>query len=125
MVQLGGSMIIEIEQLDSVCVLRCSGRFVSGAYVDYMRAKIEEIQRLKCRKVLADFEEVQSIGSMGLSFIVAVYTAVVKDSGGRFVLAGALPFVRKALDVTRLSSVVSLAADRASGLAALRGEATG
>ena len=50
------------------------------------------------------------------------YTAVVKDSGGRFVLAGALPFVRKALDLTKLSSVVSLAADTTSGLAVLRGE---
>ena len=122
MVQLSGSMIIEIEQQDSICVLRCKGRFVSGADADYMQAKIEEIQRLKCKRVLADFSEVQSIGSMGLTFIVSVYTAVVKDSGGRFVLAGALPFVRKALDLTNLSSVVSLAADTTSGLAVLQGE---
>jgi len=121
-VQSSESMIIEIEQLDSICVLRCRGRFVSGADADYMRAKIEEVQRLKCKRVLADFREVQSIGSMGLTFIVAMYTAVVKDSGGRFVLAGAPPFVRKALDLTRLSSVVSLAADVTSALAALRAE---
>jgi anti-anti-sigma factor len=115
-------MVIEIEQQDGVCVLHCKGRFVSGPDQEYMRAKIEQIQRLKCKKVLADFREVQSIGSMGLTFIVAVYTAVVKDSGGRFVLAGALPFVRKALDLTNLSRVVSLAADTTSGLAVLRGE---
>ena len=122
MVQLSGSMIIDIEQQDGVCVLRCKGRFVSGADADYMLDKIEQIQRLKCKRVLADFGEVQSIGSMGLTFIVAVYTAVVKDCGGRFVLAGALPFVRKALDLTRLSAVVSLAPDTASGLAALQAD---
>ena len=122
MVQLSESMIVEIEQQDSICILHCRGRFVSGADADYMQAKIEEIRRLKCKRVLADFREVQSIGSMGLTFIVAVYTAVVKDSGGRFVVAGALPFVRKALDLTRLSSVVSVAEDTASGLAALRSE---
>jgi anti-anti-sigma factor len=115
-------MVIEIEQNDGVCVLRCKGCFVSGADLEYMRAKIDHIKRLKCNRVLADFREVPSIGSMGLTFIVAIYSAVVKDSGGRFVLAGALPFVRKALDLTKLSTVVSLAADTTSGLAALRGE---
>jgi anti-anti-sigma factor len=70
--------------------------------------------------VLADFREVPSIGSVGLAFIVAIYNSVVKESGGRFVVAGVLPFVRKALDLTRLSSVVSLAPDPTSGLAALR-----
>jgi anti-anti-sigma factor len=114
-------MVIEIEQDDGVCVLRCKGPFASGADQEYMRAKIDHIKSLKCNKVLADFREVPSIGSMGLTFIVAVYTAVVKDSGGRFVLAGALPFVRKALELTKLSTVVSLAADTNSGLAVLRG----
>ena len=113
-------MIIEIEQCDGVCVIRCQGRFVSGADVEYVRAKIDHIKSLKCNRVLADFQEVPSIGSIGLAFIVAIYNFVVKESGGRFVVAGVLPFVRKALDLTRLSSVVSLAPDPNSGLAALR-----
>jgi anti-anti-sigma factor len=113
-------MIIEIEQCDGVCVVRCKGRFVSGADLEYVRAKIDHIKSLKCNRVLADFREVPSIGSVGLAFIVAIYNSVVKESGGRFVVAGVLPFVRKALDLTRLSSVVSLAPDPTTGLAALR-----
>ena len=113
-------MIIEIEQCDGVCVVRCKGRFVSGADVEYVGDKIDHIKGLKCNRVLADFREVPSIGSVGLAFIVAIYNSVVKESGGRFVVAGVLPFVRKALDLTRLSSVVSLAPDPTSGLAALR-----
>ena len=115
-------MVIDIEQYEGVCVLRCKGPFVSGADLEYMRGKINQIEKLRCNRVLADFREVPCIGSMGLTFIVAVYNAVVKDSGGRFVVAGALPFVRKALDLTKLSSVVRLAADTASGLEALRGD---
>ena len=114
-------MVIEIEQHEDVCVLRCKGRFVSGTDLEYVRDTIDQLKRQKCNRVLADFREVSAIGSMGLTFIVAIYTSVV-NSGGRFVLAGALPFVRHALDLTRLSTVVSLAADTASGLAALRAE---
>jgi anti-anti-sigma factor len=114
-------MTIEIEQCEGVCVVRCKGRFVSGADVEYVRSKIAEIQGLKCEKVLADLREVPSIGSAGLAFIVAIYNSVVKDSGGQFVVAGAPPFVRKALDLTRLSSVVSIVADATAGLAVLRG----
>jgi anti-anti-sigma factor len=114
-------MIIEIEQGEEVCVVRCIGRFVSGADIEYVRAKLEQIKSFKCSRVLADFREVPSIGSVGLAFIVAIYNCVVKESGGRFVVAGVRPFVRKALDLTRLSSVISLAPDPASGLASLRG----
>ena len=116
------SVIIEVEQYDDFCLVCCKGRFVSGADVEYVRTKLDYIKSLKCNRVLADFREVPAIGSTGLAFIVAIYKFAVKDCGGRFVLAGALPFVRKALDLTRLSSVVSLAADPASGLAALRGQ---
>ena len=115
-------MVIEIEQHNGVCVLRCKGPFVSGANLEYMLAKIDQIRKLKCNRVLADFCEVTSIGSMGLTFIVAVCTSVVKDRDGRFVVAGALPFVRKALDLTRLSKVVSQAPDTTTGLAALQAE---
>ena len=114
-------MIIEIEQCDGVCVVRCKGRFGSGADVEYVRGKIEHIKALKCNRVLADFREVPSVGSLGLAFLVTIYNSVVKESDGRFVVAGVLPFVRKALDLTRLSSVISLAPDPTSGLTALQG----
>lgn len=116
------SLVIEVGQYDGVCVVRCKGRFVSGANVEYLRSKIEQIRSLKCPRVLADFQEVPSIGSTGLAFIVAMYNSVVKEFGGKFVVAGALPFVRKALDLSRLSSVVSLASNAAAGMAVLRGQ---
>jgi anti-anti-sigma regulatory factor len=48
---------------------------------------------------------------------------VVSSLGGRFVLAGPNHRVRDVLDLTRLSTVIPVYADEASGLAALRAEA--
>ena len=114
-------MIIELDQQDDVCVLRFKGRLASGQDSEYLLAKKEEIKRLNCGKVLADFREVPSAGSMGIGFLVAIYTSVTRNSGGRFVLVGAHPLVKRVLDITRLSAVIPTATDFASGLSSLRG----
>jgi anti-anti-sigma factor len=117
-------MLIQIEQYDRVCVLHCKGRFVAGPEMEYMQTKMDDIKRLACIKVLADFQDVSSLGSMGVTFIVGIYTSVMRKPGGRFVLTGASPHVRHVLDLTRLSTVIPLASDLASGLAVLREEAS-
>lgn len=110
------AVTIDIEQQDDVCILHCKGRFIAGEDQDYIRAKTDEIKRLNCSKVIADFSEVPAIGSMGITFLVGVYKSV----GGRLVLTGANPFVHHVLDLTKLSGIIPLAADLAAGLAALR-----
>lgn len=115
-----GRAAIDIEQYSEVCVLRCQGSFLAGLDQDYIQAKIEDIKQLNCSRVLADFHEVPSIGSSGIAFIVGVYTAIVRTAGGRFVLTGAPPLVQRVLELTKLSTVIPVAADIASGLAALR-----
>jgi anti-anti-sigma factor len=120
---MGDPMLIDIEQYDRVCILHCKGRFVSGPEMEYTQLKLDAIKRLACTKVLADFEDVTSIGSMGVAFIVGAYTSVMRKPGGRFVLAGVSPLVQHVLDLTRLSTVIPQASDVASGLAVLRAEA--
>jgi anti-anti-sigma factor len=116
-------MLIEIEHGDEVCVLRLTGHFRSGEDLGYVRDKADEIRSHNCKKMLADLRELQSIGSMGMGFVVGVYTSVTKRAGGgRFMLVGANQRVREVLDITRLSTIIPLAADLPSGLAALRGE---
>ena len=111
-------MFIEVNQNDGVCFLRCEGRLVAGTDPEYLRAKRDEIKRLNCKKVLADFSEVSDVGSEGIGFIVGVYTSTW-DSGGRFILVGLRPRVREVFDITRVSKVIPLAADVSSGLAML------
>ncbi len=55
---------------------------------------------------------------MGIGFVVAIYTSV-SNSGGRFVLVGALPLVQKVFDFTRMSTVIPIAPDFSSGLRAI------
>ena len=80
------------------------------------------MKKLKCSRVLADFKEVPSVGSSGIAFIVGIYTSVVKQSGGRFVLTGATPLVKHVLEITKLNTLIPLALDFGSGLAVLRTE---
>ncbi|HTR38282.1 MAG TPA: STAS domain-containing protein [Bryobacteraceae bacterium] len=112
-------MTIEIEHSDDICILRCQGRFASGPDLEYMQARLEQIKVLGCRRLMVDFTEVSSIGSMGVGFLVAVFTSVIRNGGGRFVLAGAQPFVLQVLEITGLNTVIPLAPDVASGIAAL------
>jgi anti-anti-sigma factor len=115
-------MLIEIEQRDQVCILHCKGRLVAGPEMEYMQIKMDEIKRVACTKVVADFQEVTSIGSMGVAFVVGIYTSVVRRPGGRFVVASVNPLVLHVLDLTRLSTVIPLAPDLAAGLAMLETE---
>jgi anti-anti-sigma factor len=115
------SSLIEIEQRDGICILHCRGRFVAGPDFEQVQAKIGEIRRLNCAKVLADFREVLSIGSVGISFIVTVYNSVIR-SGGHFVIADVVAPVRKVLDLTKLSTIIPIAEDLPSALAAIHGE---
>jgi len=112
-------MIIDIEQQNDLCVVRCRGRIIAGPDLDYMHSKMDEIKRLKYSRLLVDFREVPAIGSMGVTFIVGLYTSVARQSSARFVLVGAVPLVRQVLDLTRLSTIIPLAPDVSSGLAAL------
>jgi anti-anti-sigma factor len=116
-------LLIDVEHSDGVCILHCKGRFVPGPGIACLRARTDDVERLERPKVLADFEHVTSIGSVGLSFLVDIYASVMRKMGGRFVLAGVAPLVRHVLDLTRLSAAIPLAPDVASGLAVLRAEA--
>jgi anti-anti-sigma regulatory factor len=120
------SIFIAVEQRNRICVLRCVGRFVSGPQVEYMQSRLNEVKRLRCTRVVADFRGVSAIGSMGLGFLVGLYTSIVDQSrvdqsgagqsGSRFVVAGAIPLVRAVLDLTHLDTVIPLAPDLAAGL---------
>jgi anti-anti-sigma factor len=82
----------------------------------------DEIKSGDCSKLLVDLSEVSSIGSTAIGFVVGLYTTITKKAGGRFRLAGANSRVQEVLDLTRLSSVLPLAPDTGSALAALLAE---
>ncbi len=111
------SMMIDIELRDCTCILHCEGRFVAGPQMEYMQTRMNDIKRLACTKLLVDFQNVPAIGSMGVAFLVGIYTSVTRKPGGRFVLAGANRVVQHVLDLTRLSTLIQQAPDLRSALA--------
>jgi anti-anti-sigma factor len=115
-------MFIEIDQQRDVCILRCAGRLVAAPDIVYMEIKIDEIKKLECKLMVADFSEVISIGSLGVAFLAAVYTTTIQRPGGRFVLTGANALLQRVLDLTHLDRMIPQACDLTSGLAILRAE---
>ena len=89
-----------------------------------MQAKMDEIEKLVCTRLLVDFQDVTSIGSVGVSFILAAWKSVLRQPCGRFVLTGVNPRVRRVLDLTQISTLIPIAPDLASGVAMLGAEAT-
>ena len=108
-------ILIKIELRGDLCLLHFKGRLHASAHLDYLNTKVEEIKALACTKFLANLEGVTSLDCRGLSFIISLYQA----SGGRLVLMKTQPQVREVLDITRLSTVIPLATDIETGLAAL------
>jgi len=112
-------MLIDIEQQERICILRCKGKLVAGPGMEYIQAKMDDLKKLACDRVLADFQDVTCIGSMGVAFLVGAYTSVTRRPGGRFVLIGANVLVQHVLQLTRLNTVIQQVPDLTSGLAAL------
>jgi anti-anti-sigma factor len=109
-------MFVELEHQDDVCVVRIQGRIVPGSDSEYLRMKQDQINILRCGKVLVDIGHVPLMGSTGINFVVSIF----KSCGGRFVLACPRQSVLEVLDLTQLSRVLPVAPDVTTGLAALQ-----
>lgn len=112
-------MVIEIELKNDVCILRFKGRFVSGLDPAYLHAKLDEIKSCNCTKVVVDLSDVPAMGSVGIGFVVSIYTSAIKREGGRFVMTGAAPRVQEVFKITRLDGILGSAADLEKGIAAI------
>ena len=112
-------MLVEFEYAGDVCIVRLHGRFATGRDTSYLRAKTEEIKGSGYNKILADFTEVSYIDSTGIGFLIGIYSSILKNPKGRFVLASLNRRVREVLELTRLANVMPIYADEKAALAAL------
>jgi stage II sporulation protein AA (anti-sigma F factor antagonist) len=112
-------MLVEFEYRGDVCLLRLHGRFATGQDSVYLRTKSDEIKSSGYTKVLADFREVSYIDSTGIGFLIGIYTSVLKNANGRFVLANLNRRVREVLELTRLANVIPIYPDEEAAFGAL------
>ncbi len=99
-------MIVNFEYQDGVCILRMQGRFATGQDAEYLREKTEELKKQGCHRIVADFGGVSYIDSTGIGFLIAIYTSILRDGNGQFVLAAANHREREVLSLTRLDTIL-------------------
>jgi len=92
----------EIERMQDVAVVRCSGRMVRGAALDGFRRGIEQLDRL--RVLVLDLSEIQQLDAGGLGTLLLVRRWAMQNSA-RLKLVNPPVFFRRMLDATHLSTV--------------------
>jgi anti-anti-sigma factor len=92
----------QIERLQDVAVVRCSGRMVRGAALDGFRRGIEQLDRL--RVLVLDLSEIQQLDAGGLGTLLLVRRWAMQNSA-RLKLVNPPVFFRRMLDATHLSTV--------------------
>jgi len=95
----------QIERLQDVAVIRCSGRMVRGAALDAFRRRIEQLDRL--RVLVLDVSEVEHLDAGGLGTLLLVRRWAMQNST-RLKLVNPPAFFRRVLDATKLNSVFEI-----------------
>ena len=112
-------MLVEFEYRGDICVLRLEGRFATGQDSLYLHTKAEEIKNSGYAKVMVDFARVDYVDSTGIGFLIGIYTSILKNATGRFVLANLNRRVRDVLELTRLANVIPIYPTEDTALGAL------
>jgi anti-anti-sigma factor len=95
----------QVECLQDVAVIRCSGRMVRGAAVDAFRRRIEQLDRL--RVLVLDLSEVDHLDAGGLGTLLLVRRWALQNSA-RMKLVNPPVFFRRVLEATHLNSVFEI-----------------
>ena len=95
----------QIERIEDVAVVRCSGRMVRGAALDGFRRRIEQLERL--RVLVLDLSEVETLDAGGLGTLLLLRRWATQSSA-KLKLVDPPVFFRRMLGATRLSSVFEI-----------------
>lgn len=95
----------EVERLQDVAVVRCSGRLVRGAALDTFRRRIEQLDRL--RVLVLDLSEVDHVDAGGLGTLLLVRRWATQNSA-KLKLVNPPAFFTRVLEATHLNSVFEI-----------------
>lgn len=95
----------QVECLQDVAVVNCSGRMVRGAALDEFRRRIEQLERV--RVLVLDLSEVEQLDAGGLGTLLMVRRWAMQKSA-QMKLVNPPVFFRRMLEATHLSSVFEI-----------------
>ena len=92
----------QVECLQDVAVVNCSGRMVRGAALDQLRRRIEQLQRV--RVLVLDVSEVDHLDAGGLGTLLLLRRWAIQNAA-KMKLVNPPAFFRRLLEATHLNSV--------------------
>ena len=92
----------QVESLQDVAVVNCSGRMVRGVALDEFRRRIEQLERV--RVLVLDVSGVEQLDAGGLGTLLLVRRWAVQK-GAKLKLVNPPAFFRRVLEATHLNSV--------------------
>jgi anti-anti-sigma factor len=95
----------QVECLQDVAVVNCSGRMVRGAALDQFRRRIEQLERV--RVLVLDVSEVDHLDAGGLGTLLLVRRWAMQKSA-KMKLVNPPVFFRRLLEATHLTSVFEI-----------------
>jgi len=95
----------QVECLQDVAVVNCSGRMVRGAALDEFRRRIEQLERV--RVLVLDLSEVEQLDAGGLGTLLLVRRWAVQK-GAKVKLVNPPVFFLRMLEATHLTSVFEI-----------------
>jgi anti-anti-sigma factor len=95
----------QVEYLQDLAVVRCSGRMVRGAALDQFRRRIEQLERV--RVLVLDVSEVEQLDAGGLGTLLQVRRWATQRSA-KMKLVNPPLFFRRLLEATHLTSMFEI-----------------
>ena len=95
----------QVECLQDVAVVNCSGRMVRGAALDQFRRRIEQLER--ARVLVLDVSEVEQLDAGGLGTLLLVRRWAMQRSA-KMKLVNPPLFFRRLLEATHLTSMFEI-----------------
>ncbi len=95
----------QVERLQDVAVVNCSGRMVRGAALDEFQRRIEQLERV--RVLVLDVSEVDHLDAGGLGTLLLVRRWATQRSV-KMKLVNPPVFFRRMLEATHLNSVFEI-----------------
>jgi anti-anti-sigma factor len=95
----------QVECLQDVAVVNCSGRMVRGAALDQFRRRIEQLEHV--RVLVLDVSEVEQLDAGGLGTLLLVRRWATQKSA-KMKLVNPPVFFRRLLEATHLTSVFEI-----------------
>jgi anti-sigma B factor antagonist len=112
-------MVIEMRIIGDVRILDCNGKIKLGEGTTAIRKAVLDALEAGTKKIILNFEEIDSIDSSGVGALLSAYTSVA-NAGGKMKLLHLTARIRELLMITKLLTVFEAHDDEQEAIASFQ-----